>query len=234
MSTTLIIARFNEDISWLRSFSDFKIIIYNKGLKFKEREFKNIINLNNVGRESQTWLHHIVHNYYDLDDINIFLQGRIDDLNCMAFKNPNQYLKKIDKYGYAASRYGILSPFHWKNNVGLENNPKYKKSWDNLEISRSSIGFRKFAKSLFPEIPRIVATSYGGCFAIKRELIIKYDIGFYQNLLTKLSGHQNPIEGHFMERLWCYMFTKNKLLLPSIKDVFLTKIERSFRLKISQ
>ena len=103
----MIISRFNEDISWLEEIKDFKIIIYNKGEKLSKDKFKNIINLNNVGRESHTYLHHIVNNYSNLDDINIFLQGRINDLNCI-FKNPNEYLKNIDKFGFSVSRYGLL------------------------------------------------------------------------------------------------------------------------------
>ena len=109
MSKGLIISRFNEDISWLKKHKEFKIYIYNKGEKILDNKH-NIINLKNVGRESHTWLYHIVNNYHHLDDISIFLQGRIDDLNCMAYKDPNQYLKVINRYGFAASRYGLLLP----------------------------------------------------------------------------------------------------------------------------
>ena len=80
MSNCLIISRYDEDISWLSSYETFNLYIYNKGSRIKNYEFKNIINLKNVGRESHTWLYHIVNNYNKLDDINIFLQGRIDDL----------------------------------------------------------------------------------------------------------------------------------------------------------
>ena len=86
---------------------------------------------------------------------------------------------------------------------------------------------RKFAKKLFPDIPLLVPTSYGGCFAIKKSLIKEYSLNFYTDLLNILSKHQNPIEGHYMERLWCYMYTKNSLLKESIRDVFFTKLERS-------
>ena len=37
------------------------------------------------------------------------------------------------------------------------------------KISKSKIGFRNFAKELFQEIPIFVPTSYGGCFALKKE-----------------------------------------------------------------
>ena len=49
---------------------------------------------------------------------------------------------------------------------------------------------------------------------------------FYKKLLNVLSKHKNPIEGHYMERLWCYIFTRNRPLFDSYLDVFKTKIER--------
>tara|TARA_B100000989_G_scaffold297111_1_gene281952 strand:+ start:1898 stop:2605 length:708 start_codon:yes stop_codon:yes gene_type:complete len=227
MSKCLIISRYKEDLSWLKYHNAFKIYIYNKGPKIKDKQFKNIINLKNVGRESHTWLHHIVNNYNKLDDINIFLQGRIDDLNCMTYKNPNDYLKKINKYGFSASRYGLLGPFHWDWNVNIHKDSRYKEQWQNNEISRSKIGFRNFSKQLFPEIPLFVATSYSGCFAVKREIIRQHNISFYEKLLEILCKNKNPIEGHYLERLWCYMFTKNEPFVESIFNVIITKFERS-------
>ena len=226
MDCCIIVSRFNEDISWLNNYKEFKIIIYNKGNKLKKDNFKKIIKLKNVGRESQTWLKHIVENYYNLNDINIFLQGRIDDLGCMAFKNPKDYLKDINQFGFSVSRYALLGPFHWSHNIGIDKDKRYKKQWENKEISRSIVGFRNFAKSIFPKIPILVSTSYGGCFAVKKSNIQKHSLNFYKDLLEILSSHKNPIEGHYMERLWCYMFTKNKTLYKSFRDVLKTKLER--------
>ena len=227
MNKSLIISRYNEDLDWLKKFKDFEITVYNKGNKLLENKTFKVLNLENVGRESHTWLYHIVKNYNSLNDINIFLQGRIDDLNCMAHKDPNDYLKKINKYGFSASRYGMLGPFHWDWNVNIDKDIRYKKQWQNNEISRSKIGFRNFSKQLFPEIPLFVATSYSGCFAVKRENIRQHNIAFYKKLLEILSKSKNPIEGHYLERLWCYIFTKNKPFFESIFDVMYTKFERS-------
>ena len=231
MDKSLIIARYDEDIEWVKKYNDFKITIYNKGNKLEDEPFYKIINLENKGRESHSWLYHIVNNYYQLDEINVFLQGKIDDLDCMAFSNPNDYLEKINKYGFAASRYGLLGPFHWDWNVNIEKDIRYKRQWENNEISRSSIGFRNFSKKLFPDIPLFVATSYSGCFAVKKDMILLQSIGFYEELLDILSKNKNPIEGHYMERLWCYIFTKNKPFIDSIFDVIQTKIERTKILK---
>mgnify|MGYP001162715733 FL=1 len=226
MDKCLIIARYNENIEWLKRYNDFKIIVYNKGETLSEDYNFEVISLENKGRESHTWLQHIVKNYNDLNEINIFLQGEIDDLNCMAYKDPNNYLKKIDKYGFSVSRYGLLGPFHWDWNVGILNDARYKKQWLNGEISRSELGFRNFAKKTLPNIPIFLATSYGGCFAVKKEKILQHNLLFYENLLDILSKHKNPIEGHYMERLWCYIFTRNKPLWDSCLDVIKTKFER--------
>ena len=222
MDKRLIIARYNEDLEWLKKYKDFKITVYNKGESLLDNKFFEVINLENKGRESHTWLYHIVNNYDNLNEINIFLQGKIDDLNCMAYQNPNDYLKEIN----SVSRYGLLGPLHWDWNVKINKDIRYKKQWEKNEISRSKIGFRNFAKNLFPEIPLFVATSYSGCFAVKKEVIHKNTLLFYQQLLDILSQNKNPIEGHYMERLWCYIFTKNRPLIDSCLDVFKTKIER--------
>ena len=232
MDKSLIIARYNEDLGWLEKYKNFKITVYNKGARLKNEQYFKIINLENKGRESQTWLYHIVKNYNNLNDINIFLQGSIDDLNCMAYKNPNDYLKKINKYGFEVSRYGLIGPFHWDWNVNIDKDIRYKKQWENHEISRSSIGFRNFSKNLFPNMPLFISTSYGGCFAVKKEIIHQHNLVFYEKLLDILSQHKNPIEGHYMERLWCYIFTQNKPFIKSIIDVIKTKIERSTFSKI--
>ena len=226
MNKCLIIARYNEDLKWLEKYKDFKIVIYNKGKVLKNNSNFQIINIENVGRESHTWLYHIVQNYKKLDNINIFLQGKIDDLGCMAYSDPHEYLRNINKYGFSVSRFGLLGPSHWKWNIGIENDKRYKNQWLNNEITKSNLGFRNFAIKMFPKIPLFVSTSYGGCFAVKKEKILQYDVCFYKKLLNILKKSKNPIEGHYMERLWCYIFTRNEPLLESFLDVVKTKIER--------
>ena len=230
--TSLIIARYNEDIEWLSKHRKYKIIIYNKGKNLINKHNFIIKKLPNLGRESHTWLTHIVSNYENLDKYNIFLQGKIDDLNCMSYKNPDKYLKGLKENGFSVSRLGLLGPFHWSKNVGIEKNKKYQKQWSKGQIHTSDLSFRQFSKKIFPNIPYFVATSYGGCFAVSSELIRKHKKSFYENVLRYVSHNPNPIEGHYLERLWCYMFTRNLFLYQSFKDVLKTKIERSFLSKI--
>ena len=167
---SIIISRFNEDLSWLDHYKEnFNITIYNKGTKLSNISFGNIISLPNVGRESHTWVHHIFNNYENLDDKNIFLQGKIDDLNCMAYQNIDLYINDLKKSEFSSSRLGLLGPLHWSHNVGIEKDSRYYSDWKNNKIRKSSLGFRNFAKTLFPDIPIFVATSYGGCFAVRKK-----------------------------------------------------------------
>ena len=104
------------------------MVIYNKGKYLDNKGLGKIINLPNVGRESHTWLYHIVSNYENLDEVNIFLQGRIDDLGVLAYQDVNEYLNECMIKGFSVRRFGILGPFHWSKYLGLQNNSKYRKN----------------------------------------------------------------------------------------------------------
>jgi hypothetical protein len=78
MKIEIIIARYNEDLSWLKKIpKSIKITIYNKGLDDIEIPGVkyNIIKLPNIGRESHTYLYHVIQNYDNLSDKTIFCQG---------------------------------------------------------------------------------------------------------------------------------------------------------------
>ena len=71
MDTQIVVARYNENINWLIPFKDIALI-YNKGNNNIDANYFNIINLKNVGRESHTYLYHIVNNYDNLAKNTIF------------------------------------------------------------------------------------------------------------------------------------------------------------------
>lgn len=75
----LVVARYNEFLGWINNIDDhFNVIIYNKGKTLTACNFKRpveIINVPNVGRESETYLRHIIKSYNGLADYTIFCQG---------------------------------------------------------------------------------------------------------------------------------------------------------------
>jgi hypothetical protein len=71
----VIIARYNEDVSWVKELDSnkFNIKLYNKGEQNIEIES---ISLENFGRDGHTFINYIVENYNNLPDYVIFLQGK--------------------------------------------------------------------------------------------------------------------------------------------------------------
>ena len=50
----------------------------------------------------------------------------------------------------------------------VEKDKRYEKTWENVDISISKIGFRNFSKTFLSDIPYFVTTSHGGYLAFKK------------------------------------------------------------------
>ena len=85
MSYIIVVARYNENIEWLNNEME-NCIIYNKGNKLN---IKNEIMLENVGRESESYLQYIIKNYHNLPDVIVFTQAKISDHKFINPKNLN-------------------------------------------------------------------------------------------------------------------------------------------------
>ena len=78
----IIVARYNEDLSWMKEspFNKFRYIVYNKGINddFEKCNVDKIIQLPNVGRCDHTYLYYIIENYNKLSDIAVFFLGSLN------------------------------------------------------------------------------------------------------------------------------------------------------------
>ena len=74
----IVVAHYNEDLRWLVPYAD-HCHVYHKGGNNWEWpvEFKQWDTLPNVGRESHTYLHHIITNYHCLANVTLFVQGEV-------------------------------------------------------------------------------------------------------------------------------------------------------------
>ena len=73
----IVIARYKNDITWSDMYKSIRTVYdkgYNESYINEYSDSIDSIKLPNVGRESHTYLHHIVNNYDDLADITIFTQ----------------------------------------------------------------------------------------------------------------------------------------------------------------
>ena len=72
----IVIARYDEDLNWILNNTKYSQMttVYNKGQNNIDESLKTI-SINNVGRESHTYLYHIINNWDNLADRTVFFQG---------------------------------------------------------------------------------------------------------------------------------------------------------------
>lgn len=206
----IVVARYSENISWLRSEVK-NCIIYNKGNKLN---LSNEIMLKNVGRESHTYLHYIINYYENLPEVVVFTQGCISDHRNLTLKDlmnmKDEALERGKsipclKYNYTSEDKGSFEnkkPWTpvWnkgKNKFYLEKNYKNKKPILFIDW---------FISNISDNYPNPIEVYRAGIFAVKKELILKNSKSYYQNLIEELIHSRNPAEGHFFERSWYYIF----------------------------
>lgn len=212
-SCEIILARYNEDVNWLnkKPYNDYKVICYNKGDNdFKIDKLKKIIQLPNVGRESHSYLYHIIHNYENLANISIFLMGSMTD----SISKKNEKLKllfenlnsedsificqtynnvKEDLYDFTLQEYRSTN----KNN-SLKNNDKIL---EKAEVYPFGKWFEHYFKDII-----IQHVSYNSIFALNKNHILQHPKEYYIKLIKQLENSCNPEVGHYFERSWEAVF----------------------------
>ena len=217
LNVNIIIARYNEDLKWTleKPFDQFKYIVYNKGNNenFEKKNVKEIIALPNVGKCDETYLHHIIDNYNNLADINVFLPGSLDlkykkkiarkllkeiiDTNNAIFISLNEYDIKKLHYNFK------LDEYKTKHSSNRTLNPE-------AELKKSEIRpYGLWFESKFGD-KKINCIIYYGIFSVHKKDIIQHPKSYYEDLIKGLSYHQSPEEGHFFERSWCAVFSPLK------------------------
>ena len=134
MTKEIVVAYYKENIEWLENVKDYKITIYNKS----HIDIPNTIKLENVGREMNTYFHHIIENYDNLSDVIFFTKGNpldhvsnyIEILNGYPQTLSNSVLSIGDAHFFSdiitfiCDMYG--NPYHW----GLDMNIIWKSKVD--------------------------------------------------------------------------------------------------------
>lgn len=200
----IVIARYNEPIDVWKPFFPITTI-YNKG-----PNNLNIasIPLDNVGRESHTYLYHIIDNWDNLADTTLFTQCNLS-FDHKPFPVSLYLLSHLD-----------LTIHLWNNTIDFKNNipwgflqhgGKWLKEYNNGDMRKTTLTFGDWWDK-YIEIDRpplnTFLWSHGAIFSVKKELIKKKPLSYYQKLLTTINDCKNPEEGHYMERSWNKLFGK--------------------------
>jgi hypothetical protein len=182
----LVIAKYNENISWIKN-TDIPYIIYNKGNITPK--YHNTIPLPNIGRESHTYLSFIIKNYYNLPENIIFCQGD-------PFPHCDNFLDLIKNYNLNQD---ITNLSHWIVTEDLEGRPNaYGYGMINmLHLLDIPLTVDKF---IFPA---------GAQFIINKKYIINKSLNWWENSL--IEHNKNQLSPWIFERLWPLIFTHSNI-----------------------
>lgn len=194
----IVVARYKEDISWIKDCSNLdKIKVYNK-----DKESSSLNKLLNVGRESHTYLHHIISNYDNLSDYTVFCQGNPID-HCKNFVENVKNIDPIIKNDLKLKRKGIV---FWGDVEQIE-----KISGAKSKQHPVGVPIYYFLDLLFElkAVDDIDIKYYCGAqFLVSKDNILNRPKSFYEFLINFVSKEIDPIEGYVYERIWQFIFNK--------------------------
>ncbi|KAI4242394.1 MAG: hypothetical protein LQ352_007248 [Teloschistes flavicans] len=220
----IVVAHYNEDLSWLKKHSG-ECCIYTKGPSKNSPDPPfTFTPLPNIGREGHTFLYHIANHYDDLADATLFVQGRIDDHVDLSVEEMKQRAITTGIGQVCTFPFRELERFdHWEG-IPWEQYPCWKR-WSSMKTAQMKGPPLQYFQKYISEsdrIPTAVGFAPGAIFAVRKETIRQHSKAYFQRLLEKMflgdMAHVNPETGHYMERFWLAMFNPDEYVQWDIAD----------------
>lgn len=178
VNAEIVVAHYQENISWLNRLQGAVQTVYRKG-RGPEKD-----RLPNIGREADTYLHHIVQRYEELAEMTVFLQG-----------NPFDHVPDIVQQLMRLELTCLFRQF--SRHILVEDacgNP-----------SHPGVPVREFHKTLFGNpAPDFLTCRTAACFAVSATTIRSRPKEFYEAARCLTNSHE--FGPHAMERLWQQVF----------------------------
>ena len=216
-SIELVVAHYNENLNWLRRVpATIKQTIYSKA---ENPPGILHIPLPNIGREANTYLHHLVSRFNSMADYTIFCQGKPFD----------------HAYDFHATLRTLASdklpsePFTWLGHIidtdtsdgGLFSEWSKNETHEGLNLD----GFHQ--KLMDSPGPTTYSFHLGAQWIVKRELVQEQPNTFYKKALDLTTSFPNA--AHCYERMWDRVFGVegiSKEWLGARQTVYLKQIKR--------
>lgn len=200
----MVVARYNEDLSWLKQVpSTIKIFVYNKGKDdiFDLPANAELFKLPNLGREANTYLYHVTTHYDSLKDFDriIFVQGDPfdhggTDINYFINGEPEKNANIIGKCTYVSIS---------EQSKGLDSVQWDETKWKYVEPSTQSLldFFKDPINYNYSSDNDVICVVFGANFAVYTSSILCHDLSYHERVFSRFQK-PNPKEGHYMERCW--------------------------------
>lgn len=212
---SLVLSRYRENIGWVYDYldnPDIKVFVYNKGdigIGLKSENI-TVVKRENVGRECETYLSHIVNNYDNLSDLTIFTQAFPFD-NIPSFFDFLDYDVSLDQFEKYFNWYGTkVHECDQNGSPGIYPITSGHPNPHNRTV-------RTIYEDIFSdECPSEIVFRPNASFSVSKDLILKHPKEFYEKLIGYLNYPEqfdyegqfkcNPYEAHVIERLWGIIF----------------------------
>lgn len=192
MSVKIVVARYNEDISWTTQIV-YPVIIYNKGAQ--RIDASNVIPLINKGREGETFLRHIVENYNKLDDVTVFLQG-----------DPFDHLTILT--GWQGEISDDQKPMLYKKiNSEITNESEFATFYQvkyNVPGNTNNSKTHLYCMKFFNEKHNYFTVSPSAQYIVPKKNILSRPLEFWKTLHEAI--YNDELDGYAMENLWWLAF----------------------------
>ncbi|MBN1770329.1 MAG: DUF3431 domain-containing protein [Deltaproteobacteria bacterium] len=219
----LVVARYAERVEWTRHVPrSVRVTVYDKGGDLDAADFPRatLVRLPNVGREAQTYLHHIVERFERPAALTVFCQGRPFD----HAHDLHRVLRAL-----AAGR-ETVADFRWLGFTIDTDDPRGRRlfvRWTKNEDGRE-LRLDEFHRLLFGEpAPERVRFYPGAQFAVTAERIRSRPRAFWEHARELAAAF--PDAAHCFERLWDRLFGAvgvDEALLGGRDCVYLKPIKR--------
>jgi hypothetical protein len=217
--TIIIIARYMEDLEWIDKppYNKYPYIVYNKGndQNYKKTDkFIEEIKLPNVGRETHTYLYHIIENYHRISRMTIFLPGSME-LKHKDIKGRKLFEQlEIEPYTTTFVCDTELKGYHVLNVHSFTLLNKYTSSssmnsqhneGNAMALSPMRPLGRWYLSHFDASIPNLY-TTYNSIFALSRDSILAHHVPYYNGFINEVNTHHNHEVVHYYERTWYSVF----------------------------
>jgi len=187
---TVVVAKFNEDINWVNNLllPREEIIVYDKGDANHSSVNANYLRrpLENIGRETMTFILHIIVNYFTLPDYTVLVQG-----------NPFKHMERVN-----SANFGNYLAQHI-NSWPSTSQPLFTSLLEESPAQYPGLQFDNHFELHFsrtaPKLRRFVA----GCqYILTRHTIQEKTVEFYLKIYEGLrrGSHVSLYAAHFEEK----------------------------------
>lgn len=237
-TVAIVVAHYSIELKWLKvlvailSRYTIHIYIYSKGKSFPllEEFPENVVYIkctkrNNVGREGETFLHHIHHYYNNLEDYTLFLKDSLfREIRIESRSIESRMEVVVEMLNTSIKRGMMCNPtfydIGWHETNGClkdwtmnDYGPPHKQSanpfikakhrgvynWTR-EILKSTKEKKKILDRIENGVNELIC--YTGIFAAKRSALLSNSRLMYTKFRNGLQYGDNIEAGHYMERLW--------------------------------